>query len=205
MTNMLTEPSFRALSFPSLGRTDTERIETEARTRGHAAGYAAGLRVAEKAMLEQELARDAEHAEQLRAGQAAVEQAIELLTTAVRSADARLLPILQESQDTLAAAAIDLAEAVIGHELSDGPGSARAALLRALDAVAPAEPSSVRLNPGDLALIDPEVRARSGVALVADASLQPGDAIADMPNGYLDARIGTALSRAKATLLGSES
>jgi flagellar assembly protein FliH len=60
------------------------------------------------------------------------------------------------------------------------------------------------LNPGDLALIDPEVRARSGVALVADASLQPGDAIADMPNGYLDARIGTALSRAKATLLGSE-
>lgn len=204
MTNMLTEPSFRALSFPSLGRTDTERIETEARTRGHAAGYAAGLRVAEKAMLEQELARDAEHAEQLRAGQAAVEQAIELLTTAVRSADARLLPILQESQDTLAAAAIDLAEAVIGHELSDGPGSARAALFRALDAVAPAEPSSVRLNPGDLALIDPEVRARSGVALVADASLQPGDAIADMPNGYLDARIGTALSRAKATLLGSE-
>jgi flagellar assembly protein FliH len=202
---MLTELPFRPVSLPSLSHPDADRIETQSKTRGHAAGYAAGLRAAEKEIQEQQAARDAEHAEAMRVGRATIERAVEALAAATRSADAMTLPVVQESQDILAAAAIELAEAILGHELSDGDRSARAALRRALDAVPPAELTSVRMNPDDLALIDPDLRASAGVEIVADASLQPGDAIALMPDGYLDARIGTALSRAKAALLWNES
>jgi flagellar assembly protein FliH len=205
MTNMLTELPFSAVSLPNLGSPDADRIETQSRTRGHAAGYAAGLRAAEKELLEQQGARDAEHAEAMRAGRAAIERALAVLAAAARAADARLVPVLQESEHALAAAAIDLAEAVLGHELSDGDRSARAALGRALGTVSSTELSSIRMNPADLALIDAELRARAGVELIADASLQRGDAIASMPDGYLDARIGTALSRARAALIGSKS
>lgn len=204
MTGMLTELPFRAVSLPTLSHHDADRIETQSRTRGHAAGYAAGLRAAEKERLEQRAACEAEHAEALRAARAFVESALTALAAAVRSADARMLPVLQESEDALASAAIDLAEAVLGRELSDGDRSARAALGRALGAVPPADLTSIRMNPADLAMIDPELRAHAGVPLLPDATLQPGDALAVLPDGYVDARIGTALSRAKAALLGSE-
>jgi flagellar assembly protein FliH len=202
---MLTELAFCAVSLPSLGDPDADRIETQSRTRGHAAGYAAGLRAAEEERLERRAACEAEHAEVLRAGRASVASALEALAAAVRSADTRMLPVLQESEHALAAAAIDLAEAVLGHELSDGDRSARAALRRALGAARGAELTSVRMNPADLARIDPELRAGAGVNLVADATLQPGDALALLPDGYIDATIGAALARAKAALLGSES
>ncbi|MET0934135.1 MAG: FliH/SctL family protein [Mycetocola sp.] len=202
---MLTELSFHPVSLPSLAHHDADRIETQSRTRGHAAGYAAGLRAAEKERLEQRAACEAEHAEVLRAARASVESALTALAAAIRSADARMLPVLQASDDTLAAAALDLAEAVLGHELADGDRSARAALGRALGAVPTAELTSIRMNPGDLALIDPELRASAGVDLVADGALHPGDALALLPDGYVDARIGTALARARAALLGGDS
>ena len=43
-----------------------------------------------------------------------------------------------------------------------------------------------------------------GLELVADPTLAPGDAIGRHPDGYLDARITTALSRARAALLGAD-
>lgn len=202
---MLTELAFSAVSLPSLSHPDAERTETQARTRGHAAGYAAGLRAAEKELREKQTALEAEHAELLRAGRVRVERALDALAAATRAADARTLPVLRESEATLAAAAIDLAEAIIGHELSDGDRSARAALGRALGVVTSSDLTSIRMNPSDLALIDPDLRDGAGVDLVADATLQPGDALALLPDGYVDARIGTALARARAALLGSSS
>lgn len=202
---MSSELTFRALTLPTLRNTGAEQIEAQARTRGHAAGYAAGLRDAQKQLLEQRAALDAEHAEMIREGCAAIERSLELLAAAVRATDAQILPILTDAEEVLAVSAMDLAEAVVGHELSTGDLSARSALARALWAVPPTGLTSIHLNPDDLAALDAESRDRAAVTLVADATLERGDAIAILPDGIIDAHIGTALSRARAALLGDDS
>lgn len=57
---------------------------------------------------------------------------------------------------------------------------------------------AVRLHPDDVHLL-----AQAGVedpVLLADATLGRGDAVADLEHGFLDARIGTAVARARAGL-----
>lgn len=202
---MSSELAFRALTLPTLRNPGAEQIEAQARTRGHAAGYAAGLRDAQRELREQRAALDAEQAEMIREGCAAIERSLEVLAAAVRAADARILPVLADAEQVLAVSAMELAEAVVGHELSTGDLSARSALARALAAVPPTRLTSIRLNPDDLAALDLESRDRAAVSLVADAALKRGDAIATVPDGIVDARIGTALGRARAALLGADS
>ena len=57
---MLTDAAFSKLSFPSIGAARSEEEFEHARTRGHAAGYAAGLR---QAALAAEALRDAAEAD----------------------------------------------------------------------------------------------------------------------------------------------
>ena len=111
--------------------------------------------------------------------------------------------MLADASAALHAAALELAAAVLGSELADGERSARAALARVLQHPELPGIQVVRLHPRDLDALRavggvPEV---VGVELVADASLAPGDAIGEHPDGYLDARIGTALDRARAALV----
>jgi flagellar assembly protein FliH len=126
-----------------------------------------------------------------------------VLEAAARALEARTAPVLAEAEGELAAAALVLAQAVVGNELSDPDGAARAALGRALSGPDHDAVISVRLNPDDLALLG-EHAAQSSVALVPDPSLAPGDAVTVYPDGELDARISSALSRATAALTGEE-
>jgi flagellar assembly protein FliH len=59
----------------------------------------------------------------------------------------------------------------------------------------------VRLHPADLAALGDAVAA-SSVPLVADSRLARGDAEVDLPAGLVDARLVTALARARTALLG---
>ncbi|WBM80104.1 hypothetical protein KIV56_00300 [Cryobacterium breve] len=131
-----------------------------------------------------------------------LDRTVGLLTAATHALDERTQPVLLEVEDTLLAAALDLAEAVIGYELSDGVGAARLALRRALDPASPTRPNVVRMHPADLAVIDPTVLAATGVQFQADPSLARGDAVSEFADGFLDARIGTAFERARAALVG---
>lgn len=196
---------FRVLSLPALSDLDSERTERQARTRGHAAGYSAGLRAAHAHLATQQAAQAAAHAQALAEGRDAIDQAIRALAAATRAAETRALPVLQQAEDTLAGAAIDLAEAIIGHELSEGEASARSALARVLGAPSTVGLTLIRMNPEDLARVDAENGVPAGVDLVADPSLDRGDALAQLPDGFLDARIGAALARARAALLGERS
>ena len=109
--------------------------------------------------------------------------------------------MLSEAQDAIAATAIELAEAIIGRELSDEQTAAASALHRALTDVDPAIVHLVRLNPDDLAALDEQTIAATGVTFAADASLGRGDAITEFADGYLDARISSALERARSAIL----
>lgn len=179
-----------------------------ARAAGWAAGYAAGARRAAEVAAEQARLAEAERAEAEARRRAEHAAALEALARAARAAAERELPLLSEAERTLHAAAVELAEAILGVELSDATGSARAALARVLEHPWTPDDVTVRLHPRDLAAAEAE-RARGtldvpdGVRLEADPHLQPGDAVARHPEGYLDARVGTALERARAALAGT--
>jgi flagellar assembly protein FliH len=188
----------RPIVFPSLQTSG----ESDGFTRGHAAGYAAGLR---KAEVEANLLRahlEAQKAAALKEGQRRLAAAVALLEAAATALRARTAPVLAEADDALTAAGLALAEAVLGRELSDATMGAKAALGRAFSVADSEAIVAVRLHPADLALLTAERATTTQVTLVADPSLTRGDAVAEYPDGELDARIGTALARARAALAG---
>jgi flagellar assembly protein FliH len=189
----------RAVVFPSLDPAG----EAEGFTRGHAAGYAAGLRQAVTVAAARDAQRSAEHEAVLAGERARTDRALAVLDAAAQALEHRSAPVLADADTQLAAAALSLAEAVVGRELSDAPAGARAALARALSAPDSAAVVSVRLNPDDLAVLGDDA-ARSRVTLVADPRLDRGDAVAVYPDGELDARIASALGRVAAALTGDE-
>ncbi|PZR54128.1 hypothetical protein DNL40_04100 [Xylanimonas oleitrophica] len=170
---------------------------------GWAAGYAAGARrAAEVARQRAEqdaaarAAADARHA-------AEVAGALRALAAAAAGVRALRTPVVQESERTLHTLALELAEAVLGVELSDAEHGARAALARALSRPWDDEGVTVRMHPDDLALVHAATGADAspeGVRVVADPTVARGDAVAEHVDGWLDARIGTALERARAAL-----
>ena len=198
---MSTDTLFSELHYPSLTTTPAAGEEAErARVRGHAAGYAAGLRAAEA-----QAAVVAEHSrierEALRGdAAAALQSALAALETAAAHAAALDSLVLADADAALAAAALELAEAILEHELADGESSARAAIARALSAADPESTLAVRLSPVDLAVVTANGLAPSTLRLVADSTLERGDAVVDVADGRVDARISSALKRARAEI-----
>ena len=198
---MSTNPGFAAVTFPTLRGDVQERVEAQAKARGHAAGFTEGLRQA-KAEADAALARQlAEHQASLTHDQARTDRAIQTLNQAAAALQARTVPVIDDVKNVLAHAALELAEAIVGYELGDSDRSARAALTRAFAGDDSHTVHTVRLNPDDLGVLHAEVAERADVQFVADRSLARGDAIAEYPNGFLDATIATALARATSTLL----
>ncbi|MGV8978415.1 MAG: FliH/SctL family protein [Cellulomonas sp.] len=173
---------------------------------GYAAGYAGGAREAARAA-NAEAVRGQEHraaAEERRSVEHAA--AVAALARATQAAAARTAPVLADAERALHAAAFELATVVLGCELADGEHSARAALARVLDDPQVPGIQTVRLSLRDLDALRaaggvPDI---AGLELVADPTLAPGDAIGRHPDGYLDARITTALDRARTVLLGTD-
>jgi flagellar assembly protein FliH len=199
---MSTDVAFSRVAFPNLGRDGHEVLDEQARTRGHAAGYAEGLRMAATRMNDQALRLDAEHAATVLHAEAKADRIVELLAAAVRALDERALPLIRDVEHAIVASAVDLAGAVIGAELGDRESAARLALRRALDHEHAPEAHTVRMHPDDLALIGADIAARTGVSFTADPQLARGDAMTEFAEGFLDARIDTALRRAIAALDG---
>ena len=199
---MSTDAVFTRLDYPSLHRDeDTAQARDRARAAGHAAGYATGLRAAEDETRRLRARLQAEH----EAAQAQLREEFGLAAAALAQAAERVrslaVPQARQLQEAAAVAALELAEAVLGRELEASDASAQAALLRALDTAEPELIQSVRMHPRDLELVGAAAEG-AGVRLVPDAGLSRGDAVAEFPDGYLDATLGSALARARRALLG---
>lgn len=199
---MSTDAGFSSLAFPRLHVVADARVVERDRAAGHAAGYAAGLRAAGITAAALAVERTAEHAALLSSTEAKSDRALRLLAAAAAALDTRTVPLLQEAEETLVRTALDLAEAVLGAELSQGESSARRALERALGQGEPAETHTVHMHPDDLAVLGPSTQNIPGVLFVADPLLSRGDAVTRFDDGFLDARIGTAFSRVKNAMLG---
>ncbi len=200
---MSIDAAFSPVTFPSLKKDAPSSDELKSRASGHSAGYAAGLRAAADEVAAQEARRDAELAQALAEAEARISRAIAVLNAAAEALERRTIPTLAEAQDAIAATAVELAEAIIGRELSDGETSARSALHRALADVDPELVQVVRLNPEDLEILDWQGKLVKGVTFEADATLPRGDAVTEFEDGYLDARVASALTRARQAILGA--
>ena len=178
-----------------------------ARAAGFSAGWAAGARAAADAATAQRKRLQAEHDAREAQRDEATSAALAALSAAIDKWNQQTLPILDESRRTLYSAALDLASAILQREIEPGSSSARTLLDRALALPIEATPSVLRLHPDDLLHVNlliesGQAAVPAGLRLVGDPRLSHGDAIAEHEDGALDARIGTALARAREVLLG---
>ena len=210
-------PETSAFGAARLTVVTDERVrltQERAHVSGYAAGFAAGSRAAAEAthglrdhLLAQAAAAEAAREETHRA-------AVRALELAAQAALDRVVPVLDEARDLLHVRALELARAVLGAELRDDEHGARAALARAAQLPHDVRVQTVRMHPRDLAALAEVGVARdgavaagdlAGVALVADPSLAPGDAVSTFEGGFFDARIDAAFDRAQTALLASPS
>ena len=193
---------------PAVISSSSTRTTTDpSHAAGYSAGWVAGSRAAAEAAQVDRLRLEAEHEDREAARDAALAQALNSLGQAIAQWHARALPVLDDAQRSVYEAALDLAEAVLQREIAPGPDSARSLLTRALDVPADVHPTVLRLHPDDLLHVNLLVQSGEadvphGLVLIPDPRLTPGDAITEHAEGALDARISTALARAREVLLG---
>ncbi|GAA1168937.1 hypothetical protein F6W69_15620 [Microbacterium oxydans] len=192
--------AFAPVLFPRLdGREDGEQYAI-ARTRGYADGHAEGFRAGRaEAESEQRAADEARAASQAAEAQR-IETAVAALHAAARSLGDRERELTAAGEDQVLRCAIEIAELILVSELSEPGAAAAAALRRALTGAGPEAIREVRLNPDDLATLQTSAAEPSDIALVADDALHRGDAVATLAHGHIDARIGSALERARRAL-----
>lgn len=194
---------FRPSPLGGVLATRSDSDSDAARAAGWAAGWAAGSRAAAEAgALQRHTIDEAQRTAEL-VRSARTDAALTLLGRAAEAITRQLVPVLAQAAATLDDGAVTLAQAVLGRELADSDDGGRLALARALSLPPDVEVQTVRVHPLDLqVLIGAGVMADlpAGVELVADRNLSPGDAVAEFPDGFLDARIGTAVERARRAL-----
>lgn len=212
----MTETTVQRVAFPVIGGTAATARATSADVRGHAAGYAAGLRAAQAETDALRARLEAEHTARIASQQADTARRIAVLDAATTAMLSQVAPVLDTAERSVAAAALDLAEAVVGYAIRssrpsdgatagpDGTGleargasGAQATVERALASIDRTIAVAVRVSVADAARV---ADLDLPVPVVADPTLSDGDAVVDLPNGLLDARIATALDRARTAL-----
>ena len=190
-------------------RAHVRRAATaEGYAQGHAAGMRAGQARAEKAAA----AATAAAAQAAAVTAAKVDIALGALHAAADALEAAVLPTLQGAEDVVLSTAVELAEALLGRELTFTAGAGLDpgldAVGRALASMPGTRPVTVRLSPADLATLDLSAAAALPAAagrrleFTADFSVERGGAIADCDAVRIDAQLGAALTRIRAVLAG---
>jgi flagellar assembly protein FliH len=176
-----------------------------ARATGYAEGWAQGqraARVAAQAMADQAAANEQAAAQARAAG---ARRALAALAKAAADLDARRAPALAAVEDAILSAAVEVAEAIVGYEISRAEDRPVAAIRRGLAGVPEGGPVTVRVHPDDhRALVEAggsayEADGRA-ITVRPDAALAPGDAVAECGVVSVDATIATAVARVREVL-----
>ncbi|MGH3497792.1 MAG: FliH/SctL family protein [Nocardioidaceae bacterium] len=190
-----------AVTEASLGLL-ADRVRQAARAEGFSSGWAQGRRKA----ADESAAAASEHASTLAAERARyadqAEQALHAVVAATQRLDKSMAAACAAVESRAGEVALALTEVLLGRELADGPGSAQAAVLRALTLAPTGLPVVVRLNPADITMLaELGTNVPPQVSLTPDPSVQPGDAVAVSGATTVDATLGAALARVREVLL----
>lgn len=158
------------------------------------AGYEAGL-AAERAASADEL--DAVRAE-LGAARMRVDHLALVLADAAEDLRSRQAIAVEDLGTSLVDAALEIATAVLGQEISSGR-AAPVVLERALALLPASGPAEIRLHPEDIAVMKP--LDRPSIELVPDDTVERGGCVIDFADGSIDAQLGPALDRVRQILL----
>lgn len=196
---------FAPAVFPRLRDAQREAERERARRLGFAEGHAEGFRVAaaEAGLVAEAAAAD--RAERAGAERRLVADAVVALCTAAAALNERADELAAASESRVLAHAVELAAIVLGGELADDERSAVSAVRRALDAADGAGVQEVRLHPHAIATLQRLDVCPDDIVLTADDALAPGDAMAILEDGFIDARITAALERARRAVAEAES
>ena len=176
-----------------------------ARTAGYAEGWAQGQRAARQAWQLAAEQRDAVERIEAQQRAEATRRVLAAVAAAAAGLDARQAPALRDVQEVILAAATQIAEAIVGYEITHGEQQGLAAVRRALALLPDGGPVTVRLHPEQYR----EVTAAAGddcvvdgrrVTVRPDAELSPGDAVADYGSTTVDATVAAAVGRVRAEL-----
>jgi flagellar assembly protein FliH len=181
------------------------QARAEARAVGYAQGWASGLRDAAESQAAERAAAGADRAALRVSQQEQVGSALQALQAAAADLRQSTMSITDDIEDQILAAAVQLAEALLGRELRDPDVAAPAALARVLRLAPAGEPVTVWLHPADhdtltapagKALIGSvEGATGRGLAFETDPELQPGDARARCGSTSIDARLSAGVAR----------
>ncbi|MFF3064692.1 hypothetical protein ACFVQ3_09045 [Oerskovia sp. NPDC057915] len=194
---MSTESTFVPSAVPVLHSSRAQEVEAAASARGYAAGYAAGARAAQEGVDRLRASLEEEHARRAAEQVESIRRTVTLLHESARVLAERTVPVVEAAQVATLRGALGLAEAIVGLQLTDLAQAAHAALARVTSSVEAAV-VEVRMHPDDVRLLT-EAGVREPT-LVPDATLCRGDAVADLEHGFLDARVGAAVERARTEL-----
>jgi flagellar assembly protein FliH len=164
----------------------------EGKAVGYADGYQAGNERAAAAALDAAQERDTR-----------LREALAALTTAAGDCNTRQAASIADMERTIVDAVFDLAQTLLGRELSVTRTPGRDALARALSMVRDHGNVTARLNPDDIETIGDLAELAPGrvITIVPDASVEPAGCIVEAGAMRVDARLGPALERARKALL----
>lgn len=176
------------------------RAEREAAVaRGYADGLESGRAEAAAELDQLMQAQEARFGERTAALESMYAAATATLGAAAHALHTGLAEKVGDAHSRVQHTALEIAVSVIGAELSSESNRVRAAIDRVLATVEFDEITSIRMHPADveaLAAMAPVPH----ITAIADDTLQPGDAYAVLVDGWLDARIDSALARVRASL-----
>jgi flagellar assembly protein FliH len=182
-----------------------EQARAEARAVGYAQGWAHGLRDAADSQAGELAAASADRASLRDRAELQVALALQALQAAAAELRQSSVSITESIEDQILAAAVEIAEALLGRELRDPEVAAPAALARVLRLAPADEPVTVWLHPAD----HDTLTAPAGTALTGsvegatgrgltfeiDPELHPGDARARCGSTIIDARLAAGVAR----------
>jgi flagellar assembly protein FliH len=184
-----------------------ERSQADASAVGYAHGWSQGLREARESMQAQAAAARAEVAAERARARAELSTLLSTLAAAAAELQAEANRAAERDENAILVAAVEIAEALVGHQLRDVTAETISALARALRLAPGAEPVTLRLNAdvyqqlssdGFSAVLDSvlETTGRS-IAFAPDSGLAVGDVIAVSSATTVDARISEGIRRVR--------
>ena len=164
---------------------------------GKAVGYADGYQAGNEKAATAALAAATERESLLR-------DALDALTAAAGECNTRQAASIADMERTIVDAVFDLAQTLLGRELSTTRTPGRDALARALSMVRDHGNVTARLHPDDIATIGDLADLAPGrvITIVADPNVEPAGCVLEAGAMRVDAQLGPALERAKRALLG---
>ncbi|HEX8081423.1 MAG TPA: FliH/SctL family protein [Jatrophihabitans sp.] len=182
-----------------------EQARGQARAVGYAQGWSQGSREAADSGAAERAAAQADREFSLAAHRQRVDSAVQALHGAAAQLEQTTMSITGQIEDQILAAAVELAEVLLGRELRDPEVAAPAALARILRLAPAGEPVTVWLNPADYdtltgpagtALIGSvEGATGRGITFETDPDLRAGDALARCASTTIDARLVEGVAR----------